>query len=87
MKKQVISIILLSVVVGGVGLVCGWYGAYKNYAKSEQGQDDAAQKSVMEVLSPLTLKNMGVDVTPAQLSSFSTYQPIPAVVKAAPFFR
>jgi len=84
----VISLIILSLLFTGIGLISGYYSAYKTYgdkaAADEQMADDAAAK---QLLSPEALKNMGVVVEEIALTSYTRYQPVTAVVTATPFFN
>jgi hypothetical protein len=88
MNKRVFPAILLSLLFTVVGIVCGWYGAVRTGAAADvaPGEDAAAagQAEDNPALSPETLKNMGVVITPAKLENFSRYHPVPAVVSPLP---
>ncbi|MFH2000557.1 MAG: hypothetical protein ABIK28_12800 [Planctomycetota bacterium] len=90
MKIRIISFLLVSLLSTGIGMVCG--GLIASHGETEQAEDDhshdsgseAAPKDGASALSPQALKNIGVRAEAVELGSFTRYQPVAAVVSAAP---
>lgn len=85
MNKPLVSLTLLCLAFTGIGLVCGLYAAGDDHADEhadEPGPDHAAA-----ALAPETLRNMGVRVAPAELTTFVRTTAVPAVIVAAPTSR
>jgi hypothetical protein len=93
MKARFASFLIMSLIFTSIGAVCGWYGAPGNAGDSPQthgadgGGSGTAAHAGVPVLSPEALSNMGVAVKPAELTAFVHYQPVAAVVSAAPDYR
>ncbi len=92
MKTKVVLFLILSVLFTAIGLVCGWYGASHTGGGSDHGAapQDAADTSAgahAPALSETTLKNMGVRVAPAKLTSYSRHHSVSAIVAPSPGAR
>jgi len=92
MNTKVIPVLFLSLLFTAIGLICGWYSAAHSQSNGAGGAaDDAHSHSAAApaaaALSPEALKNIGVVTTPAQLSSYRRYQPVPAIVATLPCVR
>jgi len=89
--SRFIPVILMSVAFTAVGLVCGYMAGGKGIGASEPpGAQDAGHEAEAEdapVFSAVTLKNLGVRVDRAKLTTFSRYLAIPAVVTSTPRTR
>jgi len=89
MKSKVVFILIMSLLFTAIGIVCGWYGASRSLGPASHGAElesepDGQAGDSAPILSQEAMKNMGVRVTPAKLSSFSRHQQVSAVVAAAP---
>ncbi|MBU0754009.1 MAG: hypothetical protein KJ645_02650, partial [Planctomycetes bacterium] len=89
MKVRLASFLVLSLIFTAIGVMCGWYGAPRTGGVTSPlhgaaGDQSGAAHAGAPVLSPETLNNMGVRVKPAELTDFVHYQPVAAIVSAAP---
>lgn len=79
--KQRWDILLFCVIFTALGVASGWLAAMQlggsTSADAHEEPEDVAETS----LPPATLKNLGVEIGPAELSTFTKYRSIPAVVQ------
>ena len=79
--KQVLFISILSLICASLGIAGGWFAGLEKgksiVAQQEEGHEDHEQPAI----SKTALENMGIVVRPAEISSFSKYVEIPAVVE------
>lgn len=89
--SRFIPVMLMSVAFTAVGLVCGFMAGGNGIVAGEPAHagdaGDDAKDEAEPVLSAVTLKNLGVRVGRAKLTSFSRYLAIPAEVTSTPLTR
>lgn len=85
MLKQVITLVAAGAIFTGIGL---WAGlAVGGKAAGPAPADTHDEAAAATALAPETLRNMGVEVAPAKLSTFHRYVPITAEVAVTPRTR
>ncbi|MBI4881108.1 MAG: hypothetical protein HY812_15840 [Planctomycetes bacterium] len=86
MKVNVAQTMVLCLLFTGIGLACGMCAGHDHGSAAPSAEDDHADDAHHE-LAPETLRNMGVEIAPAQLSAFTRCTEIPAVIEALPGAR
>ncbi|WP_372365390.1 hypothetical protein [Candidatus Uabimicrobium sp. HlEnr_7] len=83
--KKILSTTLLSLLCASIGLAGGWFvGMGKSQSFESEKHNDHTDHNVVPSLSEKALKNMGIVVREVNLTSFSKYESIPAIVEELP---
>ncbi len=83
--KQTLLWVLTSLVITVIGAAAGWFAAAQNQTDAGEGDDGhGATAAAVEELSSQTLKNLGVTVGKAELSTYTRTLRVQATVMEAP---